>query len=140
MQRDLTICKHWKNFKSGNPHQRLHKMLSKVKNLKQNIDFSIVWYMSWLGWSTFGLVCFSWHGIYLKLRKKILLLQAEQSHKMATVFTHTGPWWKNCHFCPIHIVTFTLISNLATDYIQKRRGEPGLFSFEYNLSPKLIST
>ena len=70
MQRDLTICKHWKNFKSGNPHQRLHKMLSKVKNLKQNIDFSIVWYVSWLGWSTFGLVCFSWHGIYLMLRKK----------------------------------------------------------------------
>jgi hypothetical protein len=29
---------------------------------------------------------------------------------------------------------------LATDYIQKRRGELGLFSFEYNLSPKLIST
>ena len=23
-------------------------------------------------------------------------------------------------------------------YIQKRRGEPGLFSFEYNLSPKWI--
>ena len=41
--------------------------------------------------------------------------------------------------CPIHVVTFTLISNLATDYIQKRRGEPGLFSFEYNLSLKLIS-
>ena len=39
-------------------------------------------------------------------------------------------------FCPIHVVTFTLISNLATDYIQKRRGEPGLFSFEYNLSLK----
>mgnify|MGYP007022696262 CR=1 FL=1 len=37
--------------------------------------------------------------------------------------------------CPIHVVTFTLISNLATDHIQKRRGEPGLFSFEYNLSP-----
>ena len=43
------------------------------------------------------------------------------------------------HLCPIHVVTFTLISNLATDYIQKRRGEPGLFSFEYNLSPNLIS-
>ena len=43
------------------------------------------------------------------------------------------------HLCPIHVVTFTLISNLATDYIQKRRGEPGLFSFEYNMSPKLIS-
>ena len=27
--------------------------------------------------------------------------------------------------CPIHVVTFTLISNLVTDYIQKRRGEPG---------------
>ena len=40
---------------------------------------------------------------------------------------------------PIHVVTFTLISNLATDYIQKRGGEPGLFSFEYNLSPNLIS-
>ena len=32
-----------------------------------------------------------------------------------------------------------LISNLVTDYIQKRRGEPDLFSFEYNLLPKLIS-
>ena len=32
-----------------------------------------------------------------------------------------------------------MISNLATDYIQKKRGEPGLFSFEYNLLPKLIS-
>ena len=32
-----------------------------------------------------------------------------------------------------------LISNLVTDYIQNRRGEPGLFSFEYNLLPKLIS-
>ena len=32
-----------------------------------------------------------------------------------------------------------LISNLVTDYIQNRRGEPGLFSFDYNLLPKLIS-
>ena len=36
-------------------------------------------------------------------------------------------------------VTFTLISNLVTGYIQKRRIELGLFSFEYNLLPKLIS-
>jgi hypothetical protein len=28
---------------------------------------------------------------------------------------------------------------LATDYIQKRRGQALLFSFEYNLSPNLIS-
>ena len=41
--------------------------------------------------------------------------------------------------CPIHVVTFTLISILATDYIQKRRGQALLFSFEYNLSPNLIS-
>ena len=27
-----------------------------------------------------------------------------------------------------------LISILVTDYIQKRRGEPGHFSFEYNMS------
>ena len=47
---------------------------------------------------------------------------------------------QNCRaLCPIHVITFTLISNLVTDYIQKRRGEPGLFSFEYNLSPNLIS-
>ena len=32
-----------------------------------------------------------------------------------------------------------MISNLVTDYIQKRRGEPGFFSFEYNLLQKLIS-
>ena len=40
------------------------------------------------------------------------------------------------NWCHIHVVTFSLISNLATDYIRKRRGEPDLFSFEYNLSPK----
>ena len=33
--------------------------------------------------------------------------------------------------CPIHVVLIDLISNLVTDYIQKRRGEPGLFSFEH---------
>ena len=38
-----------------------------------------------------------------------------------------------------HVVTFTLISILATDYIQKRRGQALLFSFEYNLPPNLIS-
>ena len=27
------------------------------------------------------------------------------------------------YLCPLHVVTFTLISNLATDYIQKRRGD-----------------
>ena len=32
-----------------------------------------------------------------------------------------------------------LVSNLVTDYIQKRRGEPGVFFFEYILLPKLIS-
>ena len=36
----------------------------------------------------------------------------------------------------MYVVTFTLISNLVTDYIQERKGEPGLFSFEYDLSPK----
>ena len=46
---------------------------------------------------------------------------------------------KVIHLFPIHVVTFTLISNLATDYIQKKRREPGLFSFEYNLLTKLIS-
>ena len=30
------------------------------------------------------------------------------------------------------------MSNLVTDYIQKRRGEPGLFSFEYDLLPKFL--
>ena len=47
--------------------------------------------------------------------------------------------WIGSVLCPIHVVTFTLISNLTTDYIQKRRGESGLFSLEYNLSPNLIS-
>ena len=39
--------------------------------------------------------------------------------------------------CLIHVVTFTLISILVTDYIQKRRGQALLFSFEYNLLPNL---
>ena len=32
-----------------------------------------------------------------------------------------------------------MITNLVTDYIQKRRGEPGVFFFGYNLLSKLIS-
>ena len=40
------------------------------------------------------------------------------------------------HCCPIHIITFTVISILATYHIQKRRGQALLFSFEYNLSPE----
>ena len=42
---------------------------------------------------------------------------------------------KSSDLCPIHVVTLILISNLVSDYIQKRRGEPGLSSFEYNLLP-----
>ena len=52
---------------------------------------------------------------------------------MATV-AQDGP---GC-FCPIHVVNFTLISILATEYIQKRRGQALPFSFEYNLLPSLI--
>ena len=59
-------------------------------------------------------------------------LYMPDAHSVCTIINES-------HFCPIHVVTFTLISNLATDYIQKRRGEHGLFSFEYNLSPNLIS-
>ena len=33
-----------------------------------------------------------------------------------------------------NVVTSTLISNSVTDYIQKRRGESGLFSFEYTVA------
>ena len=47
-----------------------------------------------------------------------------------------SPW---INICPIHVVTFTLISHLATDFIQKRRSQALLFSFMYNLSPSLIS-
>ena len=72
----------------------------------------------------------SWH----------LQLNFETSGRSARliVWLHEVSEWK-LNLCPIHVVTFTLISNLATDYIKKRRGDPGLFSFEYNLSPNLIS-
>ena len=33
------------------------------------------------------------------------------------------------HLCPIHVVTFTLISILSTNYIQKRRDQALFFSF-----------
>ena len=32
-----------------------------------------------------------------------------------------------------------ILATLVTDYIPKRRGELGLFSFEYNLLPKLLT-
>ena len=42
------------------------------------------------------------------------------------------------HYCLVHVVTFTFISILVPDYIQKREGQTLLFSFEYNLLPNLI--
>jgi hypothetical protein len=42
------------------------------------------------------------------------------------------------YYIPIHEVTFTLISILLTDYIQKRGGQALLFSFEYNLRQRQI--
>ena len=35
--------------------------------------------------------------------------------------------------CPIHVVTSTLISNLATDYIQKRTGQSLVAKFYINV-------
>ena len=43
-------------------------------------------------------------------------------------------WWNIhtfCSLCPIHVLTFTLISNLAADYIQKRRRVPGLVKYDH---------
>ena len=42
-------------------------------------------------------------------------------------------------WCMVHVVHKNLISILVTDYIQKRRGQALLFSFEYNMLPNLIS-
>ena len=42
-----------------------------------------------------------------------------------------GVWYIDAiklNTCPIHVVTFTLISNLATNYIQKRRGQTSLLN------------
>ena len=44
------------------------------------------------------LVCFTWllnHVIYIKLRKRLLLLQAEQMRKIALSFTQNGPRQKS---------------------------------------------
>ena len=72
-------------------------------------------------------------------RKKIVSLD---DHKMLVIFILSKNWTHSYlkiipmksqqsqliqKYCPIHVVTFTLISNLVTDYIQKRRGESGLF-------------
>mgnify|MGYP001184643198 CR=1 FL=1 len=53
----------------------------KVITFEPGNIFELTWYSEW------PLVCFTWlmnHVIYLKLRKKLLLLQAEQIHKMTT--------------------------------------------------------
>ena len=78
--------------------------------------------------------------------KKILLLQAEQSHKMATVFTHTGPWWKKLSLWVKSVVSLWMCSacNKSTfeinpviqqsteaDYTKCR---PPSFIFEWKLS------
>ena len=42
-----------------------------------------------------------------------------------------------CNSCLVHVVHKDLISILVTDCIQKRRGQALLFSYEYNLLPKI---
>ena len=97
-------------------YQSSNAMLQRLLEFLQNIRL-VTWSIS-LEFPLWICVC---HGL-------ITELNSESSFELI-----------NRDLCPIHVVTFTLISNLATDYIQKRRGEPGLFSFEYNMSPKLIS-
>ena len=61
-------------------------------------------------------------------------------YKLWITWKYGCSWWPIfLPYCLIHVVMFSLISNLVSDYIQKRRGEPDLFSFEYNLLPKFIS-
>ena len=51
-----------------------------------------------LGWPTCVLVCFSWllnHVICLKMKKKLLFLQAEQIHKMGRIIHSKWSWVKN---------------------------------------------
>ena len=46
------------------------------------------------------------------------------------------------HNCKANYIPFSsenFISILVTDYVQKRRGQAILFSFEYNMLPNLIS-
>ena len=103
----------WNNFLVG-------WMFLKISSSRPPIFANIMmmwWYLLWVKFMIRGLYIFSMIWKFAK--------------------DHNPPnFWP---YCPIHVVTFTLISNLATNYIQKRRGEPGMFSFEYNLSPNLIS-
>jgi hypothetical protein len=62
-----------------------------------------------------------------------------EKSKALQVLIHNVLIQKQREECPIHVVTFTLMSILITDYIQKRRGQALRFSFEYNLLPNLIS-
>ena len=65
-----------------------------------------------------------------RLSEKLISKEAEE------VARHSSQEETKTDNIIIIVVTFTLISNL--DYIQKRRGESDLFSFEYNLLFKLI--
>ena len=59
------------------------------------------------------------------------------SRKFESIRMMKFSYLKILHLCPILVVTFTLKSNLATDCIEKKRGEPGLFSLEYNHVAKI---
>ena len=78
-----------------------------------------------------------WHWRPWRRRRRRLSTVQYRPSEMEIVFGLKVP--SSDGLCPIHVVTFTLISNLATDCIQKRTGQALLFFFEYNLSPNLIS-
>ena len=62
----------------------------------------------------------------------------EYKNSFVGIFPHFSATSLKIDKCLVHVVTFTLISILVTDYIQKRRGQALVFSFEYNLLPNLI--
>ena len=70
----------------------------------------------------------------IAVRGQWALTRATLSRTAPKVFTKL-----QIYIFPIHVVIVTLISILATENIQKRRGQALLFSFEYNLSPNLTS-
>ena len=74
-------------------------------------------------------------GYVLTIKNILFLLTVHLSGVLPSLAGNPAGWARQAYALSMYVVTFTLISNLATDYIQKRRGEP----FEYNLSPKLIS-
>ena len=122
-------------------HSTKHFFRPKTNNnlIEDFLRLAVSWVKVIKNWRSFWKIKWfkNWTFQKMSMTKSVLLKwyfsTTTKNRKIRIIFDIENWFW-----CLVHVVHKHLISILVTDYIQKRRGQALLFSFEYNLLPNLI--